>query len=136
MKNFLLQFFTWWNGQTLGTRLFTWRTGEKVGTDEFGNTYYRTKGGVKHPALGHERRWVIYNGLAEASKVPPGWHGWLHHRVDVAPSQEDYRPREWEMPHQENHTGTAMAYRPEGSTLRSGQRAPATGDYEPWNPAR
>jgi len=23
MKNFLLQIFTWWNGQTLGTRFFT-----------------------------------------------------------------------------------------------------------------
>jgi methylenetetrahydrofolate reductase (NADPH) len=50
MKNFLLQFFTWWNGQTLGTRLYTWRMGEKVGTDEFGNTYYRTRGGAKDPA--------------------------------------------------------------------------------------
>ena len=25
MKTFLLQFFTWWNGQTLGTRFHTWR---------------------------------------------------------------------------------------------------------------
>ena len=40
MKNLLLQLFTWWNGQTLGTRFFTWRFGNKVGQDEFGNTYY------------------------------------------------------------------------------------------------
>jgi NADH:ubiquinone oxidoreductase subunit len=136
MKNFFLQFFTWWNGQTLGTRIHTWRNGEKVGTDEFGNTYYRTRGGAKDPALGHERRWVIYHGEAEASKIPPGWYGWMHHRFDTTPAQEDYRPREWEMPHQPNPTGTANAYRPEGSVLRSGERPPATGDYEPWNPAR
>lgn len=136
MKNFLLQFFTWWNGQTLGTRLHTWRHGERVGADLFGNVYYRTRGGDKDPALGHERRWVIYAGEADASMIPPGWHGWLHHRVDVAPSQEDYRPREWEIAHRGNPTGSAAAYRPAGSTLRAGQRQAASSDYEPWNPGR
>ena len=67
MKTFLLQMFTWWNGQTLGTRFFTWRKGEFVGKDEFGNSYYRTRD--------NSRRWVIYNGVAEASTIPAGWHG-------------------------------------------------------------
>ena len=31
-------------------------------------------------------------------------------------------------------TGTALAYRPPGHTLKGGHRAPATGDYEPWTP--
>ena len=56
--------------------------GQLVGHDEFGNAYYR-KPGID-PALGFERRWVIYNGVSEASKTPPGWNGWLHHTVDVA----------------------------------------------------
>ena len=73
--NFLLRFFTWWNGWTLGTQVWTSLYGEFVGTDEFGNHYYRTRGGKIDPTLGFERRWVVYNGLAEASKVPPGWHG-------------------------------------------------------------
>ena len=134
MKTFLLQFFTWWNGQTLGTRLFTWRKGERVGRDEFGNIYYRTRGGAKDPALGHERRWVIYAGEADASMIPPGWHGWIHHRVDVAPSQESYTAREWEMSHRGNATGTAEAYRPQGSILAPGQPAAAKGEYQPWTP--
>ncbi|TMJ39431.1 MAG: NADH:ubiquinone oxidoreductase subunit NDUFA12, partial [Alphaproteobacteria bacterium] len=41
MINFLKQFFSWWNGQTLGLRFYTWRKGEFVGQDEFGNLYYR-----------------------------------------------------------------------------------------------
>ena len=45
MKNFLLRFFTWWNGQTFGTQLWTKLYGEFVGEDEFGNRYYRTNGG-------------------------------------------------------------------------------------------
>ena len=53
MKDWLLQIFTWWNGQTIGTRFHTWRHGELVGEDEFGNVYYRTKGGVKDLSLIH-----------------------------------------------------------------------------------
>ncbi len=133
-KQFLTEFFTWWNGQTLGTRLHTWRNGEYVGADEFGNRYYRSKAGRIDPALGLERRWVIYNGLVELSRVPPGWRGWLAHTYPVAPSEEAYRPRDWEKPGLENLTGTAMAYRPQGSALTAAKRPPATGDYAAWTP--
>ena len=114
----------------MGTRFFTWRKGERVGTDEFGNVYYRAK---NVPPLG-ERRWVIYKGESEASATPPGWFGWLHHTVDTPPTEENYKAHEWEKPHLPNQTGTADAWRPQGSLYRSGQRPPATGDYEAWTP--
>jgi len=136
MKLFLLKFFTWWSGQTFGTQLWTWRFGELVGQDEQGNTYYRTKGGKIDPTLGFQRRWVVYNGYAEATKIPPEWHGWIHHTVDVAPTEESYTPREWEKPHLANQTGTPQAYRPSGSTLASGRRPKATGDYHAWTPGK
>ncbi|MEZ0103454.1 NADH:ubiquinone oxidoreductase subunit [Bradyrhizobium elkanii] len=98
MKQFLLKFFTWWNGQTFGTQLWTSRFGELVGEDEQGNRYYRTKGGEVDPTLHFERRWVVYNGYAEASRIPAGWHGWLHHTVDVPPTEQNYQAREWEKP--------------------------------------
>src|SRR5580704_3048658 len=98
MKSFFLRLFTWWNGQTLGTQLWTWRHGEFVGDDEFGNRYYQTKGGKIDPALGINRRWVVYNGVAEASMVPPYWHGWLHHTVDLPPTEEKARTYRWEKP--------------------------------------
>lgn len=134
MKTFLLQIFTWWNGQTLGTRLFTWRKGERVGTDQLGNIYYRSRAGAVDPTLGHERRWVIYNGEADASMIPAGWHGWIHHRVDTPPSDEKYAARDWEIAHQGNLTGSSGAYRPKGSTLRSGKPAPAAQEYDAWKP--
>ncbi len=84
MKDHLLRIFTWWNGANLNTWLNTRWHGELVGHDEFGNTYYRAKGGKIDPSLGFERRWVIYNGVSEASMTPPGWNGWLHHTVDIA----------------------------------------------------
>ena len=132
MKNFLLRFFTWWNGQTFGTQLWTKRYGEFVGDDEFGNRYYRTKGGKIDPTLGLERRWVIYNGVAEASRVPPSWHGWLHHTVDMLPTEDKTAPHPWEKPHRPNLTGTPNAHRPTGSTLAQGRRPKATGDYKAW----
>lgn len=87
-KQFLTELFTWWNGQTMGTRFHTWRNGELVGQDEFGNTYYRSKGRAVDPALGTERRWVVYNGIAEPSRTPPEWRGWLCHTYEKAPSEE------------------------------------------------
>ena len=134
MKNLLIQIFTWWNGATIGTRFHTSRKGERVGEDEFGNVYYRTRGGVKDKALGIERRWVIYKGEAEGSKVPPGWHGWMHHRTDTPPTKDDYKARDWQMPHQPNMTGTPDAWRPPGSALTAGERPRATGDYTAWTP--
>ena len=70
MKTFITQFFTWWNGQTLGTRFFTWRKGTKVGEDQFGNIYY--EGLTTFDSEGRKRRWVVYNGYAEASAIPAG----------------------------------------------------------------
>lgn len=127
---FLVQFFTWWNGQTAGTRLHTWRHGKRVGQDEFGNTYYQ---GGKDPE-GRTRRWVIYNGYADASKIPVAWHGWMHHRTDTPPTDESYKAREWQKPHQANKTGTAFAYRPKGSMASGGERPRVTGDYDAWTP--
>ena len=129
---FLKQLFTWWNGQTLNTRFYTWWKGEHVGTDEYGNLYYRAPSAV--PDSIAERRWVIYNGYSEGSSVPPGWHGWIHHRIDTPPSPENYASREWEKPHIPNLTGTAHAYRPPGSILRGAKPAPAEPDYHAWTP--
>ncbi len=124
--------FTWWNGATLSTKLYTRRNGRFVGEDAFGNKYYEDRKGGSGPA-GRPRRWVIYNGVAEASKVPAEWHGWLHYTVDTPPTEEDYQAKPWQKPHVENLTGTPYAYRPPGSTLKiSRQNKPAPADYQPW----
>jgi NADH:ubiquinone oxidoreductase subunit len=123
---------------TLGTRLFTWWKGELVGTDQFGNRYFREKGNRVHVRGGgmpsRDRRWVLYNGTAEASRVPPEWHGWLHHTTKAAPRAGERPAHSWQKEHLPNLSGTALAYRPPGSVLRGGHRAKATGDYEPWTP--
>ncbi len=126
------EIFSWWGGNTWGTRVTIWRQGRQVGSDELGNRYFLQKRGVG--PLGVPRRWVVYKNLAEASQVPPEWHGWLHYTVDTIPTAESYTPRPWQKPHVMNMTGTSQAYRPAGSILAKAQRPKATGDYKPWRP--
>jgi NADH:ubiquinone oxidoreductase subunit len=129
---FLKQLFTWWNGQTWATRFYTWRKGEFVGQDEQGNSYYRAKSAL--PEAIPERRWVIYSGYSEASQVPPGWHGWIHHRTATPPASGQYVAREWQKPHVENLTGSAATYRPPGSLSLGGKPIIAQPDYQAWKP--
>jgi NADH:ubiquinone oxidoreductase subunit len=119
---------------TLGTRLLTWLRGEFVGEDEYGNRYFRDSRHRSAKNNGRERRWVLYAGEPEGSKVPQVWHAWLHHTTDTVPDAVALARRPWQRPHQANATGTEQAYRPAGSLLRGGRRARGTGDYEPWIP--
>ncbi|MDT0576822.1 NADH:ubiquinone oxidoreductase subunit NDUFA12 [Croceicoccus sp. F390] len=127
----LSKIFTWWNGATIGTLLNSRRHGQRVGADAQGNVYYRA---TKPDTRGRERRWVIYNGINDASRVPPEWHGWLHGNFDGTPESELPPARIWEVDYTPNRTGTSEAYRPSGALERGGVRAPATGDYEAWSP--
>lgn len=121
---FIKRLFTWWDGQTLGTQLFTWRKGVLVGRDSQGNIFYQTRDGA--------RRWVVYNGESEASRVDAEWHGWLHHTYAAPPTEAPLPRQVWEKPHLPNLTGTPAAYAPPGS-LRRTDRA-VRDDYEPWQP--
>ncbi len=104
----------------------TWWKGVAIGKDEFNNRYFAEKSGGN-------RRWVIYEGIPEASKVPAEWHAWLHHTVDEAPLGE--RPTiPWGKTHVRNLTGTAAAYRPGGSILGNGERQKSGSDYQAWTP--
>jgi NADH:ubiquinone oxidoreductase subunit len=126
---FVKMLFAWWQYATLGTLLFTALRGRRVGTDSFGNRYYQTADG--------RRRWVLYNGTVEGSRVPAEWHGWMHHITDTPPesgSEAGMTKTSWQKDHLPNLSGTEGAYHPAGSLARGGARAPATGDYEAWRP--
>jgi len=112
---------------TLGTGLHTLFFGKLVGRDDFGNKYYQSR---RVGADGCHKRWVIYKGLAEPSKVPAAWHGWLHYTTDEV-LDDSYA---WQRSHVPNLTGTDFAYRPPGHILAKGKRDKAVGDIEVWEP--
>lgn len=115
---------------TIGTWLHTKLRGQLVGEDEFGNRYFEHK---YMPKKGRRERWVLYKGIAEASKVPAHWHRWLHYTTDTAP-RDNNRTHDWEKQHIPNLTGTAHAYVPQGHLRKGGKRYRVSADYEPWKP--
>ena len=104
--------FTWWNGATTGIHFTVARRGRFVGQDELGNKYYEARDDRDSYDKGRKRRWVVYNGYADASKVTPDWHGWLRYTFDEPPTIEPFKVRAWEKEHLPNLTGTIYARRP------------------------
>ncbi|NQW50370.1 MAG: NADH:ubiquinone oxidoreductase subunit NDUFA12 [Rhodospirillales bacterium] len=113
----------------IGTWLFTKMRGELVGTDAEGNRYFQDKRIV---AGMRRKRWVMYNGVAEASRVPAEWHGWLHHTLAEPPPAGGPPRKAWQKEHLPNLTGTDHAYRPPGHTLSVGEKPKPP--YEAWRP--
>lgn len=127
----LKRIFTWWNGATLGALFDIGRRGAFVGEDEQGNRFYEER----RPSLeGRRRRYVIYKGLAEASRISSDWHGWMHYTLADPPTVTPLKRQKWEKDHVPNLTGTVRAYRPKGSLARGGVRQASSADYEAWSP--
>tara|TARA_B100001287_G_scaffold256204_1_gene240893 strand:- start:511 stop:870 length:360 start_codon:yes stop_codon:yes gene_type:complete len=103
MLTIFRKIFTWWNRDTLGTRLETIFFGKFVGSDIFGNKYYENKKG---------KRWVIYSGEIDASKIPVEWYSWIHFTKNKIEKNHELKKYSWQKPHQQNLTGTSSAYYP------------------------
>ncbi len=128
----LSKLFTWWNGSTFGTQFILWRRGARlVGKDEQGNRYFEEKS--PSGSDGRTRRFVVYHGVAEASRVTPDWHGWLHYTFDEPPTVAPLPRRAFEKDHLPNMTGTPLAYHPPGTLVGTDGKGVAP-DYEAWSP--
>ena len=103
MLTFIKEIFTWWNNQTLGTRINTLLFGKLVGKDHLGNKYYQDK---------KNRRWVIYSGEIEATKIPQEWFSWIHHINNKIEKTHTLKKYDWQKEHIPNQTGTNKAYNP------------------------
>ena len=114
-----------------GTSIYTWLYGNFVGYDEFGNKYYCNSKNIKSESA---KRWVMYKGEIEASKIPPHWHSWLHKTTDVPPIDYSHKYK-WQKNHQPNLTGTSKAYLPNSHPLsESYENDKLKKDYEKWEP--
>ena len=103
MLTLLKKIFTWWNRDTIGTRLKTIISGKFVGKDDYGNKYYENKKGS---------RWVIYSNEIDASKIPVEWYSWIHFTPNRIEKDHNLKKYDWQKPHQSNLTGTKEAYYP------------------------
>jgi NADH:ubiquinone oxidoreductase subunit len=90
------------------------RGGHLVGVDEHGNRYYE----VLDPVwmMPGRTRYVEYSsdwfwGSGDPSQIPAKWHGWMHYTHNE-PQSARYSWEVQDGEHQENMTGTDLAYRP------------------------
>ena len=114
----------------IGTILYTWLYGKKVATDEYNNTYYCNSNNFNDV---NSKRWVMFSGEIEASKVPSHWHAWLHKSIDIPPI--NYKNKyNWQKKHQPNLTGTSKAYYPDFHPLSKKKNISINKDYEAWKP--
>ncbi len=113
-------------------RLFIKWTSNFIGEDEYGHRYYLSKN-VDY--LNRRKRFVIYNGSAEPSKIPPMWHAWLHYFSDSVPLKGKIKNYKWQKEHTPNLTGTIFAYFPTGHPKKGGKRNKVSADYIPWQPS-
>ena len=90
-------------------KIYSYFFAKKIGVDDYGNAYFLNKG--RSPVNnGRERRWIIYQGDVEASKVPPEWNAWLHHVTNEIPRKS--RKPKWIKEHLPNQTGSENSYHP------------------------
>ena len=106
MLTFFKEIFTWWNQQTLGTRIQTLLFGILVGEDHLGNKYYKSK---------TDKRWVVYKGEVEASKIPIEWYSWIHYTKNKIENEHDLKKYNWQKDSLPNQTGSENSYHPKKS---------------------
>ena len=127
IKTLLKFLFTWWNGNTVGTKLYTYLKGKKVGEDYFGNYFYESRD--------KRNRWCIYSYQSDASKISPEWNSWLRFITNSCPTDEAMA-YEWQKSYSGNLTGLDGAYKPE--ILRANKKNEDLdryqSDYKAWKP--
>ena len=116
---------------SLGTLIYTSLFGHLVGEDLDNNKYYCDS---KNDSDLDAKRWVIFKGDAEATKIPPHWHAWLHKSIDKPPLNYIHK-YSWQKDHKQNMTGTKNAHFPSSNPLSSKYKPnQIKADYESWSP--
>ena len=101
-------------------KLVIFLTSKHIGLDSCKNNYYVS---LDKDYLGRCRRFVIYNGVPDPSKIPPLWNAWLRYAIQDFPSYNN--SYEWQTPFVCNLTGTSMSYKPSNT---------ASSNYVAWRP--
>ena len=88
-------------------------------------TLSKKSGSIKNN--NRERRFIVYSGIVEASKVPQEWNAWLHHVTNDLPKK---KPKlSWMKDHLPNMTGTPYAYEYKDQKIRKIKNI-----YTVWRP--
>ena len=88
--------------------------GNKVGEDEYGNQFFELK---RVDYLGRRKRYCLYKGSPEASKISPEWHPFMHYQIDAKDVKTTFRQYKWQKPYVPDTTLSQNKYLPKEHPL-------------------
>jgi NADH:ubiquinone oxidoreductase subunit len=100
------------------SKLFIRIFNQYEGEDAFGNKYYA------NPKKG--KRFVVYNGMPEPSKISGAWYSWLHYVSDDKPRGDELK-HDWQKYNTPNVSGTIHKY-------QYTETKPKDSKYQSWQP--
>jgi len=112
--------------------IYTFLFGSLVGYDKLGNRYYQRKKDNRVANNGRSERWVVYNGVVDASFIPPMWHSWLHHNTSDFPSEGLVKPNRKEI--EAARLKANKKYFPPGHMSLDQKREREEPYYQSWHP--
>lgn len=102
-----------------------------IGEDEYRNKYFQSN--KRKDYLSRYKRFCIFNGKVEASKIPAEWHSWMHYNAEAPIS---YKKQFWMKSHTPVLTGTVYAFTPNSNSstnIYEKTNAKKNQNYTPWN---
>ncbi len=92
----------------------------KVGEDEYGNSFFELK---RKDYLGRKKRYCLYNGVVEASKISPEWHPFMHYQIDVDEVKKTFKQYKWQKPATPITTLSKDKYLPKNHILNAQKKS-------------
>ncbi len=86
----------------------------KVGEDEYGNEFFELK---TTDYLGRKKRYCLYRGVVEASKISPEWHPFMHYQIEARDVKSTYKQYKWQKPFVPDTTLSSNKYLPKSHLL-------------------
>ena len=74
-------------------KIYLYFCGVKVGEDEYGNQFFELK---RTDYLGRKKRYCLYNGIPEASKISPEWHPFMHYQIEAKDVKTTFKQYKWQ----------------------------------------
>jgi len=95
-------------------RIYLFFCGTKIGIDQYGNQYFEVK---RTDSFGRKKRFCLYNGTPEASKISPEWHLFMHYQIEAKDVKTNYKQHKWQKPFVPDITLSDAKYLPKNHPL-------------------
>lgn len=100
-------------------RIYLNFAGTKVGVDDYGNKYFELK---RTDSFGRKKRYCLYNGKPEASKISPEWFPFMHYQIEASDVIKNRKQYKWQRNALPDLTLSEIKYLPKNHPLFDEER--------------